>query len=211
MFFFGFLSRNGPRERWKRRSTTKYCSTRYSLIFHYEFSESVFWQCCLVYSWLFWWESLEKPAGGYSLSAFWRCFKLEFCFIVLQATYDKLNTEVVKYKMITTSILADRLRVLFCPLISLLTSLRPASSFDWGFTFTVQFSSHTGLHDAQFVARVSPVVVPSRSMAAWLGQLSGNCLATVPSVLWLSTASRRSTHGLPTSDCFVSATFNASS
>jgi small subunit ribosomal protein S25e len=32
-------------------------------------------------------------------------------FLRLQATYDKLKSEVPKYKMITTSILSDRLKV----------------------------------------------------------------------------------------------------
>ena len=35
------------------------------------------------------------------------------CMCTLQATYDKLNSEVPKYKMITASVLSDRLRVRF--------------------------------------------------------------------------------------------------
>lgn len=38
----------------------------------------------------------------------------------VQATYDKLKSEVPKYKMITTSILSDRLKVLchLCPALA---------------------------------------------------------------------------------------------
>jgi hypothetical protein len=61
--------------------------------------------------------------------------------LYLQATYDKLKSEVPKYKMITTSILSDRLKVrvytLRLPLHSCVTviSLLPICALvahEWG-------------------------------------------------------------------------------
>lgn len=42
-----------------------------------------------------------------------RCAALRCPLCLLQATYEKLLTEVPKYKMITPSVLSDRLRVRF--------------------------------------------------------------------------------------------------
>lgn len=46
-----------------------------------------------------------------------------------QATYDKLLSEVPKYKLITPSILSDRLRVCLCQLSRLIYAAVPSAAF----------------------------------------------------------------------------------